>query len=281
MKNLLVVLLLVLTTSTFAQKTIKLKVVYLPNHQYNMETKNISKIVMDAQVDEATKEQLKSSGMTLPLMMDMDQNTLAEMKTGQLNSNKEIPITIEYTRNEVKQMMGEKELPSQGNALKGMKATGFGDSNGKIRIENVEGEGVTDPVKKLMISMSDQMGMQIAFPEKPMKVGDEFTQEVPMNMPIQGGAELKMIVKTIYKLTSFTSENALFDTTMIMTMDISMNEGSMTAEGAGKGKITFDIKKNFMSTYNSNLDMKMKMKMGPMDMDIKSSTQSEVVVTHL
>ncbi|HPH45601.1 MAG TPA: hypothetical protein PKU83_01250, partial [Chryseolinea sp.] len=194
MRNLLVLLLLVLTTTAFAQKTIKLKVAYIPNHQYNMESKSITHIIMDAQVDEATKEQLKNQGMELPLKMDMNQDMLTEVKTQQLNSNKEMPLTIEYTKFEMKQTMGDKELPSQGNALKGMKATGVADSNGKIRIENVEGEAVNDAIKKMMISMSDQLGVQIAFPEKPMKVGDEFTQEVPMNMPIQGGVELKMIV---------------------------------------------------------------------------------------
>ena len=281
MKNIIAVLLVLVVTATFAQKTIKLKVVYVPNHQYNFESKNASAITMDALADDATKEQLKASGMSLPMKMNIDQDILALMKTGQFNEKKEIPILIEYSKYDVKQMMGDKEMPSPGNVLKGMKASGWADSNGKLRIENVEGEAVTDEIKKMMIGMMDQMGTQIAFPDKSMKVGDEFTQEVPFSMPIQGGIELKMIVKTVYKLISFNSENALFDTIITMTMDLSMDKGSMTAEGAGKGQMTFDIKKSFISTYDSNVDMIMKMKMGPMDMDIKSKTESTMKVTHL
>ena len=281
MKNIIAVLLVLVVTATFAQKTIKLKVVYVPNHQYNFESKNASAITMDALADDATKEQLKASGMSLPMKMNIDQDILALMKTGQFNEKKEIPILIEYSKYDLKQMMGDKEMPSPGNVLKGMKASGWADSNGKLRIENVEGEAVTDEIKKMMIGMMDQMGTQIAFPDKSMKVGDEFTQEVPFSMPIQGGIELKMIVKTVYKLISFNSENALFDTIITMTMDLSMDKGSMTAEGAGKGQMTFDIKKSFISTYDSNVDMIMKMKMGPMDMDIKSKTESTMKVTHL
>ncbi len=281
MKNAMVVFLLLVVTVTFAQKSIKLKVVYTPDHQYNLESKNVSNMIIDTQVDDATKEQLKASGMSFPMKINMDQDMSVLMKTGLINEKKEVPVMIEYTKYDVKQMMGEKEMPSPGNVLKGMKASGWADSNGKLHLESVEGEAVTDEIRKLMMSMVDQLGTQIAFPEKPIKAGDEFTQEVPFAMPIQGGIELKMIIKTVYKLISFNSENALFDTIVTMTMDISMDKGSMTAEGAGKGKMIFDIKKSFMATYDSNIDMTMKMKMGPMDMDIKSTTESTMKVTQL
>lgn len=280
MKNIVIAFLVILTTSTFAQNSIKLQIAYIPDHQYNMETKIVSTMVMDAQVDEATKEQLKSSGMAFPLKMDVNQSMQALMKTGPLNDQKEVPITWEYTKFDTKQMMGDKEMPSKGNVLAGMKVTGWGDSNGKLRLENVEGASVTPEIKKTMMSMMDQMGLQIRFPSQAMKPGDEFTQEVPFNMPIQGGTELKMVIKTVYTLRSFTKESAFFDTTTAMTMDISVDKGSITAEGSGKGKMTFDIQKNFMSSYNSNLDMTMKMKMGQMDMDVKSTTETEMTVTH-
>jgi hypothetical protein len=281
MKNIVIAFLVLVTTSSFAQNSIKLQVAYIPDHQYSLETKSVSAMVMDAQVDEATKEQLKSSGMAFPIKMDMNQDMLVLMKTGQLNDQKEVPITLEYTKYDMKQMMGDKEMPSTGNVLAGMKASGWGDNTGKLRLENVEGAGVTPELKKLMISMTDQMGLQIVFPSKALKVGDEFTQEVPFNMPLQAGAELKMVVKTVYKLHSFTKENAFFDTTVTMTMDMTVEKGSIAAEGSGKGKMIFDIQKNFMSSYNSNLDLTMKMKMGQMDMDIKSTTESEMTVTHL
>jgi hypothetical protein len=280
MKNIITVILVVIAATAFAQKTIKLKVAYQPDHSYNITTKNIMTMLMDAQVDDATREQLKSQGMVFPMKMDMTQDMESTMRTGQFNDKKEVPVTVEYTKFDSKQKMSGNEMPSPPNVLKGMKASGWADSKGKLRFENIEGDGVTPEVKKLMTSMVDQMGTQILFPEKPLKVGDEFTQEIPFNMPVQGGVELKMIIKTIYKLTSFTAENAFFDTDILMTMDLSGEKASMSAEGAGKGKMVFDIKKSFMSTYDSNMDMKMKMNMGPMAMDIKATTQSQQVVKH-
>lgn len=279
MKNLFTVILVIIAVTTFAQKGIKLQVAYQPDHNYSLENKNIMTMLMDAQVDSATKENLKSQGMVFPIKMDMNQDIIISIKTGQFNDKKEIPVKVEYTKYEMKQKMGEKELPSEPNILTGMKISGWADSKGKLRFEDVQGEGVTPEVKKLMISAVDQMGAQIAFPEKPLKVGDEFTHEIPFDMPVQGGVALKMIIKTVYKLTSFTTDNAFFDTVITMIMDLSVEKGSMTAEGSGKGKMVFDIKQSFMSTYDYNMDMLMKMNMGPMTMDIKATTQSKMGAT--
>jgi len=280
MRNLITVAFVLIAATTFAQKKIKLQVAYQPDHSYSLENKNIMTMLMDAQVDDATKEQLKSQGMVFPIKMDMDQDIVVSVKTGQFNDKKEVPIVLEYSKYETKQKMGEKELPSESNTLTGMKISGWADSKGKFRFEDVQGEGVTPEVKKLMITMVDQMGAQIAFPDKPLKVGDEFTQEIPFDMPVQGGVALKMIIKTVYKLTSFDADNAFFDTVITMTMDLSVEKGSMTAEGSGKGKMVFDIKKSFMSTNDSTMDMLMKMNMGVMSMDIKATTQSKMVVKH-
>lgn len=281
MKKIFCLLLVMVSSLAIAQKSITLKVAYIPDHQYNMDTKNLIKMVMDVQADDATKEQMKASGMALPMVIDMTQDMAVLMKTGKFNNKKEVPVTIEYTKFEIKQSMAGQEMPAQGNPLNGMKLTGWGESNGKLRLETVEGETVTEEVRKMMISTTDQLGTQVMFPDKPLKVGDEFTQEIPFNMPIQGGTELKMVIKTIYKLTSFDNNNAFFDTDITMTMDMTVEKGTMTAEGKGKGKMTFDIKKSYLSKYDSNIDMDMKMKMGPMDMDIKSSAESKMTVSHL
>lgn len=265
---------------TFSQKSIKIQVAFIPDHKYNLETKNLTKMIMDAKVDDATREQMKSQGMSFPLAMDVDQNMTLLMSTGKFNEKKEVPIIMEYTNFSVSQKMGEMQLPSQGNPIKGFKATGWGDSKGKFRIDNVEGQGVTEDIKKMMTSLADQSGMYIAFPEKALKVGDEFVHEIPFNMPIQGGSTMKMIIKTVYKLTSFDANHAWFDTVITMTMDVTMEGSEMSAQGSGTGKMAFDLKKNFMSDCTSNIDMTMKMKMGPTDMDIKSSSKAEVKVTH-
>ena len=84
-------MLLVLTMTSiigFSQKTVKIQVAYIPDHKYIMETKNLTKMVMDAKVDDATREQMKASGMNFPLTMDMDQSVVLLMTTGNLNENK-------------------------------------------------------------------------------------------------------------------------------------------------------------------------------------------------
>jgi hypothetical protein len=281
MKKLLALLLVLLSFGSFAQSSIKCQIKYLPDQQYNIETKNITQMVMDVLVDDATKQQLKASGVNFPMTMDMNQDMTALLKTGKLNDKKEVPITMEYTQFKSIQKMGGNELPSQPNPAQGMKIIGWGDSQGKFRVENIEGTGVTEQTRKIIVSMVDQVGTNIAFPQTPLKVGDEFTQEVPLSIPVQGGAEMKMKVITVYKLKSFDSNNAFFDSVITMTLDMTVEKGTMGAEGGGKGTLVYDVKKNFVSGSSTKIDMVMKIKAGAMDMDIKSSTQSDVKVTYL
>lgn len=282
MKKIFTLILSMASVAVFAQHAIKLQVRYMPDHSYSIETKTVTNMVMDTQADEATREQLKASGVTLPMVMDLNQDMAAVMKTGKLNGQKEVPVTLEYTQFNSTSKMGDMVLPSQPNPVKGMKAIGRGTEQGQLKIDNVEGEGVNEITKKAIIGMADQIGTYIAFPEKPMNVGDEFAHEVPFNMPIQGGNELKMIIKTTYKLKSFDSDFAHFDTVISMGMDMSITEkGSMNALGAGTGTMVFDRKNSFLAGTTSNIDMTMKMKMGPMDMDIKSSSKTEQKISHL
>ncbi|MFZ2907331.1 MAG: hypothetical protein WAZ98_14100 [Cyclobacteriaceae bacterium] len=282
MKKVFTLILSIASVVAFAQHAIKLQVRYIPDHSYTIETKTVTNMVMDAQADEATKEQLKASGVTLPMVMDMSQDMTAVMKTGKLNEQKEVPVTLEYTQINSTSKMGDMVLPSQPNPVKGMKGIGRGTEQGNLKIDQVEGEGVNEATKKVISGMADQIGTFIAFPEKPLKVGDEFTHEVPFSMPIQGGSELKMVIKTVYKLKSFDNDFANFDTVISMGVDMSVEKAAtINASGAGTGIMVFDIKKNFLASTTSNIDMTMKMKMGPMDMDIKSSSKTEQKISHL
>jgi hypothetical protein len=281
MKKLLPIALIACFNLSLAQEKVKLEMAYLPNHQYNLETKSLTTILMDAQVDEATKKQLASAGMAFPLKMEMVQEVLVSQKTDAVNDKKEIPITMEYLKMDIKQSMAGKEMPTGDNPLKGAKISGFVGNDNKLRFENYGDGQIDEQMKTTIAKMIDQLQTNIQFPLEPMKIGDQFEQTIPMEMPIQGSGTLKMNSKTIYKLLSVQSGLANFDLVQTITMDMNMEQGGMSADGSGTGKMTFDVKKKFMSTYNSNIDMEMLIKAGGMDMNMKTNTVTDVKVSHL
>jgi hypothetical protein len=280
MKKLLLIALIACFNLSLAQEKVKFEMAYLPNHQYNLETKSLTTILMDAQVDEATKKQLASAGMAFPLKMEVIQDIMVAQKTGAVNDKKEIPLTLEYLKMDSKQTMAGKEMPMGDNPLKGAKITGFVDGSNKMRFESY-GEGQIDEQMKTTITkMIDQLQTNIQFPKDPIKIGDQFEQIIPMEIPVQGSGVLKMNSKTIYKLMSIQGGVANFDLIQTITMDMTMEQGGMSADGAGTGKMTFDVKKKFMSTYNTSIDMEMLIKAGGMDMNMKTNTVTDVKVTH-
>jgi hypothetical protein len=280
MKKLPLFVLIFCFNLSFAQEKTKLEMAYLPSHHYNLETKSLTTILMDAQVDEATKKQLASAGMAFPLKMEVVQDMLVAQKTGAINDKKEIPITLEYLKMDSKQTMAGKEMPMGDNPLKGAKITGFVDGANKLRFENYGESQIDEQLKVTITKMLDQMQTNIQFPKDPIKVGDQFEQVVPMEIPVQGAGVLKMNSKTIYKLTSVQGGLANFDLVQTITMDMAMEQGGMSADGSGTGKMAFDVKKKFMSTYNTSIDMEMLIKASGMDMNMKTNTVTDIKVSH-
>jgi hypothetical protein len=264
---------------SFAQEKVKLEVVYQPNHQYDMGTKSITNMTMDAQLDEATKTQMSAAGMSFPLKMLMTQETVISQKTGAPNAQKEIPVTMEYVKYDTKQTMGGKEMPTAANPLQGVKISGLIGADNKLRLDEMADGQLDENIKQVMLKAMDQLQTSILFPKDPMKIGEQFEQIVPFEMPVQG-ASIKMTTKTLYKLISIKNGMANFDMVQEIKMDMNMDNGGMSADGAGTGKMVFDIKKKFMSTYNSSVDMEMLIKAGTMDMSMKMNTITDVTITH-
>ncbi len=279
MKKILMILALTsISLGGFAQKSVQFQVKFNPDQQYttNMKINTTSEIDFDG--DEAVLNQIKSSGMSLPMMMDMNQKMVAVMKTGKFSKENKIPITVEYTTFETEQTMGGKPMPG-GQQLSGMKMTGWGDKEGKMHFEDIQSEGMNDETKKMTMDIIEKMQTQVMFPEKPMKIGEEFTQEIPMSIPIPGATPLSLVITTIYKLKSVSGTTALFDTKQSVTLDGKMDQGSAAASGDGTGVMEFDMKQSYVSKFKSIMTMNFEIQSGPMKIKAKTKANSDQVVT--
>ena len=191
---------------------------YLPAHSYS----SVMKIDVNAEInfngDTASTNKLKTNGPKTPMLMQMQMNTFFDVKTGNSISN-QTPVIMTLGQTDAKMKMNGKEQPLPMHVEGDRKIYGKLNSEGKLNIDSISGKKLTDSLKEVMKQAINNVQRNINFPDKPMKIGDTFTQDIPMNMPI-GGNSIKMISRTTYKLIGIESNKAFFDMSIEMLLDM-------------------------------------------------------------
>ena len=242
---------------------------YQPNHTYKSSMKMDMDMEMTMRGDSAATARLKTSGMKQPMGMKMNMATAANIKTGAETPNKTFSFTMTHESPVSKITMNGVELPGmpqQTTILPSM--TGECDAEGKLHVNEITGSKMDEKTKAAMTEMMDKMQGQVKFPEKPMAIGETFTQEMPMSIPA-AGLNMDFAVKTTYKLVDIKGNMAYFDTTLSMSFDMnSQKDGvQMVAKGngGGAGKLIYSIPDNYPISMNNDLTMNVDMS-GPKDM---------------
>jgi len=135
-------------------------------------------------------------------------------------------------------------------------------ADGKLSVDSVAGKKLDDATRNSMITVINDVQNGLKFPDHPMRVGDTFTQESPFDMPLPGMAGSqgnKATVKIIYKLLSITNNIAAFNLDEALAVNTDQAAQNQTVQvkvsGTGTGILTYDIKKQFFTTMNNNLNL--------------------------
>ena len=168
---------------------------------------------------------------------------------------------------------------TKNNPVVGTKIYGYYFDKTKIKIDSITYLKDLDPefkkgFEKSLVSTIENMSANISYPEKPMKMGESFTQEIPMSLPIPNIGN-SILVVTTYTLTAITEEKAYFD--LVQTIKINMentDEFTINSTGSGKGKCEYNIQDKITSLVQSNLDFQMDMAMGNKKVRINSNSDS-------
>ena len=111
-----------------------------------------------------------------------------------------------------------------------------------------------------------------------MKIGDEFTQDIPMSIPIAGASPLNLVITTIYKLKSISNNMATFDTKNKVALDANLDQGTAVASGDGTGVMEFDMKQSYVSRFKSVMQMNFEVQAGQVKIKAKTKADSDQVV---
>lgn len=265
------------TRSGIAQKGILFQVKFKQNKNYITEMLNDMQIEVDFDGDSAKKKQMEASGAHFPIHMSMLQEITMSTKTGQVTTDKRIPMTMTYDKVAMTTSMNGEKM-KQPEKLAGMKIKAYAMEDGKISIDTVEGN-LDMAIKAELQKMITQLFGNVEFPNKAMKIGDTFTQEVPMEMPMNKNI-INMLIKVTYTLKDIKNSQAFFDYTQSLDMNMKIAEDNSTATGSGGGKMIYDIPASYVTdtTGDTMINMNMQMPEMLMKMNLKMKTSMKAKV---
>lgn len=262
-----IVLLIILTQFTiitYSQDSLSFKSKYLPEKKYNQTIEQTSNTELKYFGSDEFLTKIKNKGIQNPTMTSKTSLMECIIKTGLLNNKSTFPLTMEFAK--ITSSDGKKAMPD-GTILYG---NVLGDNIPTF--DSISMTGMDEEVKNTVLQSMQSMYSQLNFPEKKLKVGDEFTRESPLSLPISD-VTVEMAITTKYKLKSILDGIASFDISQIYTVKSTITKYIITANGNGEGKLLYDVKNNFYLKYqlDNNLEMNAQLENFNLNIYTKSS----------
>ncbi|MGB3182863.1 MAG: hypothetical protein WBB45_15840 [Cyclobacteriaceae bacterium] len=275
MRKFTVVLSLFLLSLSFAcsqeeKNEVLVKVAYKPNSSYNSTLKVESNSTMNFEGADAMIEQMKSMGMELPMVVDAVQTIEFTVDTESQTGDESYPVAIEYQKVSNEQKLSGKSMPGNPSPLEGMKVYGEIDQQGKMSMDSIGGS-IDARMKQSILKAANSMMNSMEYPEKAVKIGESFTQEIPVSIPIPGAGPISMQIVSEYTLDRIEGSKAYFN----LKMNMDEIEADIDAIGNGEGTAVYDMDISQMSSMDSNMDMEMTIMTEQFTMTSKSKTSTK------
>ncbi|WP_448701808.1 hypothetical protein ACFGVR_06110 [Mucilaginibacter sp. AW1-3] len=257
----------------FAQQGVIFKMRYLPDLTYTC-TQTINSLTqIDFTGDKTELEKLPV--MQLPIVLQNKNSLKYTLKTGKPDFQKNFSGIVQYLYASTKQLMNGEEIAGV-DSLKGKNFAGI-FLNNVFRLDDVKNAQIPDSLRNLVSGMINSV--QIIFPDKALKPGDSFTQDVPMQMPVSG-KPVTVNTRVVYKLISTKNNGAFFDVTQTAVFKTHTDNGDMEITGTGDGHIFYDMQHHFFRLYQNTLTLKFTIPTGKLTMSgtstILSAYQTEI-----
>lgn len=242
--------------SLHAQQSIKFKIGYKPNTTYKIGIvqKTNSSISYGADMEPMNQESVSDIAQT--------------MKTGKFTGST-MPMTIA--------LQAGKDSDAAAIMPNGATIYGKISQENSVQVDSLNAPGMPEQAKSTILTMMKGMANQYVVPERTVKVGETFTVNTPMDVPM-GPVTMHMDTKTTYKLTKVEGKKAYFDLNMIIDMKADAGGQEMKGTGKGTGSLIYDIDNNFFSQQDTVSDSVINFEAQGMKMSITNKQDSKVNV---
>jgi hypothetical protein len=265
MKKLPLLLLFTVFQFSLAQtkNELQFKVQYNPETKYDQTLDQTSHFEMKYSGDPEIIQVLKEKGMQNPTITDNHSVIKSVLKTGKLTNKTYFPLTIEFLK--TTNSDNKIQIPD------GTIIYGKGTPGNMPTLDSIVSKGLDQELKKNIMQIMQSTFAQINIPERKVKVGDVFSLDSPLSIPL-AGMQLEMTISTTYKLLSIKNNVADFDVVQAYTMKTNTTKFPMNATGTGKGKLLYDIINNFNLQNQIDMEMSANIKIEKMELNLFSKT---------
>ncbi|MHC3993970.1 hypothetical protein ACXWTF_04030 [Thiomicrolovo sp. ZZH C-3] len=256
-----------------AAPSVTLKVQQQEQRLYKTETKTVTSNLFDIKGSKETMAQIAAAGVTLPMEVNQTQAMVKTLKTGRAAKGGKLPFSGSLDN-------AASVVSSRGNQAtqKHFEVTGSFDG-AKPVIETVKGEGITPELEgRVKQALANAMASPV-YPEKPIKVGEHFTQQVPVTLPMQGAAPIQMVLTTTYTLKKIDGAKAHFDIAQHYALAPGADQKTLTLGGEGHGAMTYDSTLSQVTALKTEGMMDLSVTNGDKVSMIKTTTVSTVTTT--
>ncbi len=238
-----------------------LKVQYQPETKYLVSTIRGTETVITYSGQEIAMNKLKSMNIKNPTVSKVKTKTDAELITTERLKDNRIPVSIIYKK--TMSLDGKGEIP-EGTIV-------FGEiKDDRLPLFNAVVSGSLNPdQQKQLLEIVRNTFDQFKFPEKLLKIGDQFSMDRPVSLPMEGSV-IETVITTTYKLQTINNGMAQFEVSQEYKMNPVMMDNSFTGKGSGKGQLIYDIVNSLISDYSMITELVMNKRLDYFEFDLKT-----------
>jgi hypothetical protein len=271
------ILLLLLFFQLYADEGFIFKSKRLENKIYRISFKSVSKTKIDFRGEKEMLDQLKSNGVRFPLKIEQEKFIVFKTETFPKNEKGFIPFLECVDSSASVQYVNGELLPWKSGADPdtSLKIRGFFKEN-EIIIDKITGNNVTPEIEKVIRQNVHQLVESIKFPDYPIKIGDSFSQSVPLAIPVQGITTVNLNIITHYTLRDINEKSAYFDIEQEYNLSSDIKDAKIILNGTGQGKLEYDRQEYHVRYLITDGSMEIKIDLGKVFLIFKADAKTEI-----
>jgi hypothetical protein len=238
-----------------------MKVQYQPESKYLISMIRGTETVITYSGQPIAMQKLKSMNIKNPTISKVKTKNDTELVTGARLKDKSYPATLIYKK--TKSLDGQNEIP-EGTFVYGT------IKNGHLPAFQAIASDLLDvDQKSQLMKMVTNTFEQFDFPEKQLKIGEQFSMDRPVSLPIEGSV-IETVITTTYKLLGIKNGTAQFSISQTYLMSPKMMDNSFKGIGKGNGELTYSMNDSIVTDYNIKTELDMNKKLDYFEFDLKT-----------
>jgi hypothetical protein len=244
-------------------KSVTFKFEYRPETKYQQTIVQSSTSEITYSGSEEFLSRLQNKGIENPTITKSGSDIQTILNTGKRKKEK-YPLTIEYVK--ATNSDGREIIP------KGTIIYGNGFDNRTPKLDSIVSKDMEDSFKKSLLQTIQSTFSQITFPEKTIRVGESFSNEMPLSIPV-AGITVDMKITSTFTLKNISGSVAELDVTSIYTLTSVITDYKIKATGSSNGKMYYDTQYANLTTYDTNTLLNMNLEMDNFTIDLRSESR--------